>query len=109
MPLDVGRRERLATADQRRALITVAHGTCEWHGCDMPAPWCDAHHPEVWEATPGKAGGNTDIANLVLVCTRHHHLVHEGGFTVIRGPDGVEIRDPHGFPIPPPPKHPRPT
>ena len=63
MPLDVGRRERLATADQRRALITVAHGTCEWHGCDMPAPWCDAHHPEVWEATPGQAGGNTDIAN----------------------------------------------
>lgn len=44
------------------------------------------------------------MGNLVLLCSFHHHRVHEGGFT-IRGspqdgtlsfyrPDGTRIRDP---------------
>ena len=70
MPLDVGRRERLATADQWRALIAVSGGTCEFHGCDAPHTWCQAHHPEVWNAQAGgggsgggSSGGETKIEN----------------------------------------------
>ncbi|MCU1358216.1 MAG: hypothetical protein JWM89_3634 [Acidimicrobiales bacterium] len=103
MPLDVGRRERLATADQRRALIAIAHGVCEWSGCATPAAWCDTHHPHIWDAD-----GETNIDNLVLLCNGHHHLVHEGHFHVTRSPDGIEIRDPHGQLVPPPPNQPRP-
>ena len=37
----------------------------------------------------------------VLLCRRHHRLVHEGGWTVVRGPDGdVTVRRPDGAPLP---------
>jgi len=28
------------------------------------------------------------VTNLALLCTFHHHLVHEGGWAVARGEDG---------------------
>jgi len=34
-------------------------------------------------------GGDTSVKNLVLLCRRHHRAVHEGGFDVIRHPDGT--------------------
>jgi hypothetical protein len=34
-------------------------------------------------------GGATSVENLVLLCRRHHRAVHEGGFDVIRHPDGT--------------------
>jgi len=30
-------------------------------------------------------GGPTCLDNLVLLCRRHHRLLHEGGYTVISG------------------------
>lgn len=101
MPLDVGRRERLATAHQWRALVAVSGGRCEWPGCDAPHTWCNAHHVEVWNARVDH--GRTDIDNLVLVCGRHHHLVHEGHHSIRRRTSGIEARAPDGATIPAPP------
>jgi len=39
----------------------------------------DANHVERWSA-----GGETSLDNLVLLCSKHHKLVHEGGFTIQR-------------------------
>ena len=33
-------------------------------------------------------GGPTELCNLCLLCIRHHHLIHEGGFGLARAPNG---------------------
>ncbi len=70
-PLYLGRTERLATAGQFKALM-VRDQHCTYPGCSVPGTWCDAHHLIWW-----CRGGSTDIANLVLLCPRHHTLVHD--------------------------------
>src|SRR5690606_14238956 len=70
--LTLGRTERLFNRAQRRALAARDKG-CRVPGCGMPAAWCEAHHITPWEA-----GGPTDIANGILVCTYHHHEIHAG-------------------------------
>jgi hypothetical protein len=39
----------------------------------------DAHHVEHWSA-----GGETSLDNLLLLCSHHHGLVHEGDFNIER-------------------------
>src|SRR5699024_8031782 len=80
--LNMGRKVRLFTPDQRRALI-ARHRGCSAPSCTIPAPWCDAHH-----VIPCKAGGSTSVANAVLLCSHHHHTVHAGMWT-IQLTDGV--------------------
>jgi hypothetical protein len=82
-PLDVGRATRVVAPAQRTAL-TVRDGGCRFPGCDRPVAWCDAHHLRHW-----LHGGPTDLSNLLLVCRRHHHAVHEGGWRLHRHPDGT--------------------
>jgi hypothetical protein len=77
-PLDVGRRRRLATSAQRVAL-RLRSRTCEFPGCTVPHEWTKAHHIDPW-----KPGGRTDLELLVSLCTKHHGLVHEGGWTIER-------------------------
>ena len=74
--LDVGRRTRSVPAALRRAL---AHRDrrCTFPGCGVRV--CDAHH-----LTPWAEGGPTSLDNLLLLCRRHHRLVHEGGWRVER-------------------------
>jgi hypothetical protein len=43
---------------------------------------CDAHHITHWAD-----GGPTSLDNLMLLCRRHHTLLHEGGISVER--DGL--------------------
>lgn len=74
--LDMGRKVRLFTPDQRRALIARDRG-CAAPNCTIPAPWCDAHHVDPW-----KRGGPTSVANAVLLCSHHHHTVHAGMWAV---------------------------
>ena len=31
---------------------------------------------------PWEQGGRTDLDNLIPLCTEHHHLVHEGGWSL---------------------------
>jgi len=71
-PLDVGRTVRTVTPAIRRAL-DARDGGCTWGGCDAPAGWCDAHHIEHWAD-----GGDTSLANMRLLCRRHHSAIHEG-------------------------------
>ena len=76
-PLDVGRRTPVVPPAIRRAVI-ARDRTCRFPGCDRPHTWCDAHHVTHWAD-----GGHTALSNLVLLCRRHHRLVHRpGGFQV---------------------------
>ena len=75
-PLDVGRRTAVVPVPMRRAVI-VRDRHCRFPGCDRPPPWCDAHHVKHWAD-----GGATSVNNLILMCRRHHRLVHEGGFDI---------------------------
>lgn len=76
-PLDVGRKTRTIPPAIRRALH-VRDGGCRFPGCTRRS-FLDAHHIEHWSA-----GGATSRDNLVLLCSFHHTLVHEGGFRVRR-------------------------
>jgi hypothetical protein len=95
-PLDVGRRTPVVPPAMRRAVI-VRDRHCRFPGCDRPHTWCDAHHVVHWAD-----GGPTAVPNLVLLCRRHHRLVHErGGFRlelldgrpVFRRRDGSLLED----------------
>ena len=81
-PLHLGRERRLASADQRLALI-AADGGCTRPGCDAPASRCAVHHVEDWAK-----GGRTDIDHLALACDACHAQVNDGpfGWTTITDP-----------------------
>jgi len=70
-PLDVGRATRAWPLGVRRALEARDQG-CAFPGCDRPATWCDAHHIVWWVR-----GGPSSLDNGVLLCRRHHTLVHQ--------------------------------
>jgi uncharacterized protein DUF222/HNH endonuclease len=87
--LDVGRKTRTVPAPIRRALV-ARDKRCLFPGCN--ARLCDAHHIDHWAD-----GGRTALDNLILVCRRHHRLLHEGGFAVVRTEEGdVTFRRPDG-------------
>ncbi len=76
--LDVGREQRTFTTRQRTALA-ARDGGCRYPGCDRPASWTEAHH-----ITPWSQGGQTDIADGILLCRHHHMMVHNNGLQVVR-------------------------
>jgi hypothetical protein len=84
-PIDVGRRTPTVPAPMRRALV-MRDGGCRFPGCDRPPAWSDAHHVVHWAS-----GGPTALSNLVLLCRRHHRMVH-AGFSVEMTPGGPEFR-----------------
>ena len=79
MVIDVGRSKRVVSEPTRRALV-ARDGSCRWPACDRPASWSAAHHVVHWIH-----GGATDLDNLVLLCHRHHRMVHEGNWQIVRG------------------------
>ena len=79
--LYVGRAERVVPPRLRRAL-EVRDRHCQFPGCRVHVRRCNAHHVTEWEN-----GGSTGIDNTVLLCVRHHHAVHEGGWFVTRATD----------------------
>jgi hypothetical protein len=81
--LDVGRQRRLFTGPLRRALVLRDRG-CAFPGCDRPPRWADGHHIVHWSD-----GGETNLANAVLLCRYHHRVVHHGDWQVRLGPDGL--------------------
>lgn len=80
--VDVGRSKRVINGSLRKAL-SVRDGHCRWPGCERPASLCDGHHLVHWVH-----GGATDLDNLVLLCKRHHRMVHEGGWQLVRDDEG---------------------
>ena len=79
--LDVGRSRRVATHAQRVALRAM-YATCAHPGCTVRFDGCQIHHVTEWSF-----GGATDLANLLPLCSRHHHAVHEGGWQLRLRPD----------------------
>ncbi len=71
--LYLGRESRVANRQQRRALRVMYRG-CAIPGCEARFADCDIHHL-LWF----RRLGLTDIDNLLPICHRHHHSVHEGG------------------------------
>jgi len=93
--LDVGRKSRVIPPATRRALHQRDEGRCQFPGCENRS-WVDAHHIVHWAH-----GGETRLDNLVLLCGRHHRLVHEGGFALVRKADGsLVFRRPDGRVVP---------
>ncbi len=80
--LDLGRRQRLFSRKQRKGLL-VRDKTCRAEGCDIPGTWCEAHHWHPWTS-----GGNTDLADGVLLCSHHHHRAHDPTHQAERLPNG---------------------
>jgi hypothetical protein len=80
--LNIGRRARSIPPAIRRALMLRDRG-CAFPGCTHTA-FLHGHHIEHW-----LHGGETSLENLVMLCTFHHHLVHEGGWTVTSEADGA--------------------
>ena len=81
--LNVGRTQRLFTQRQRIAL-SVRDGGCRIPHCDRPPSWTEAHHIEHWHRDNGK----TDVADGILLCRRHHMLLHNKGWSITR--DGAQ-------------------
>ncbi|GAB2984227.1 HNH endonuclease signature motif containing protein [Nocardioides montaniterrae] len=73
--LDLGRAQRLFNASQRKAL-RLRDKQCRAEGCSIPATWCEAHHSHPWSA-----GGKTDLADGVLLCSHHHQVAHDPHMT----------------------------
>jgi hypothetical protein len=80
--IDVGRAKRVPSPAQRKAL-NARDGGCIWPGCDRPVSWTTPHHLIHWFR-----GGPGDLPNLCLVCYRHHLMVHEGRWQLVRTDDG---------------------
>jgi Domain of unknown function (DUF222)/HNH endonuclease len=89
--LDYGRATRTIPAPLFNALV-VRDRHCRFPGCDRPAAWTEGHHVRPWQH-----GGPTQISNLVLVCIRHHHVLHHPHWHAKLLPEGtLEVTDPQG-------------
>jgi Domain of unknown function (DUF222) len=80
--IDVGRAKRTISGPQRKALRVRDRG-CVWPGCDRPATRTEGHHLVHWIDN-----GSGNLGNLVLLCYRHHWMVHEGEWQIVRADDG---------------------
>ena len=76
-PLSVGRKTRTVPTAIKRTL-QARDESCVFPGCHHKR-FVDAHHVKHWSA-----GGETSLDNLLLLCSHHHGLVHEGGFRIER-------------------------
>ncbi len=77
----IGRRSRVVPRWLRRKVERRDRHLCRFPGC-ATAKRLHAHHIVHWTD-----GGPTDLDNLILLCAYHHHLVHDGGWS-IDGPAG---------------------
>jgi hypothetical protein len=92
--LDVGRRTRRINSALRRALRARDHG-CRYPSCTR-VRFLDAHHVRPWSS-----GGPTELDNLILLCWRHHTLVHEGLVSVsVTATGDLLWSRPDGRPVP---------
>jgi Domain of unknown function (DUF222) len=82
MVIDVGRAKRTISGPARKALNVRDRG-CTWPDCERSASWTSGHHLKHWIH-----GGTNEPPNLTLLCYRHHWMVHEGNWQIVRGDDG---------------------
>lgn len=93
-PLSIGRKSRIIPQAISRAVRARDHNCCTFPGCRNHR-FLHCHHVEHWSN-----GGETSLDNLMLLCTKHHTLVHEGGFKIEKDfqnrwyflrPDGIAV------------------
>lgn len=93
-PLGIGRKSRVIPQAIERALRARDNNCCRFPGCSNRR-FLHSHHVEHWSN-----GGETSLDNLMLLCTKHHRLVHEGGFRIEKDfldrwyflrPDGIAV------------------
>jgi hypothetical protein len=97
--LDVGRAERTFTGARRSAIITRDRH-CRYPGCNAPPAISECHHVKHW----ARDGGDTSVANGILLCWFHHEHVHrrkieirrQQGRWVFTDASGQEVADPDG-------------
>ena len=73
--LNLGRKHRVVSPQLKRALL-ARDKCCTYPSCSHEQ-FLEAHHVMHWAD-----GGETSLANTMLICGRHHRLLHEGGFTI---------------------------
>ena len=95
-PLSIGRKTRVIPKGIERAVRARDNNSCRFPGC-RNRRFVDIHHVEHWAD-----GGETAIEKLMLLCSKHHALVHEGRFRIDRDfrnswtffrPDGIAVPD----------------
>jgi hypothetical protein len=98
---DQGRSSRTVSPALRALLGQLDGERCRFPSCSHTR-FLHAHHLRFW-----RDGGATDIANLVLLCTAHHRLLHSAGYVLtldadrtltVTGPDGAELEHHHELP-----------
>jgi Domain of unknown function (DUF222)/HNH endonuclease len=100
--IDYGTATRTIPAPLFNALV-MRDQRCRFPGCDRPAAWCEGHHVRPW-----LFGGPTQLSNIALLCSRHHHLLHTPRWHAKLLPDAtLEVTDPTGHvrTSHPPPTH----
>jgi hypothetical protein len=99
--LDYGTSTRTVPAPLWNALV-LRDTHCRAPGCDRGPQWCEGHH-----VIHVPHGGETNLANLVLACSRHHHVWHLPGWELKLLPNGeLHLTAPDGrfFVTRPPPR-----
>lgn len=87
VPLDLGRRARFFSENQRVALATQ-YRECAADGCDRPYSWCELHHED-----PYSTGGRTDLSLAVPLCGHHHRAIHDESLThTLRTDPGTGVK-----------------
>jgi len=93
-PLSIGRKSRIVPRALQRAIRARDNSCCTFPGC-ANRRFLHYHHVQHWSRN-----GETSLGNLMLLCTRHHTLVHEGGFRIEKDfqdrwtflrPDGIAV------------------
>ena len=93
IPIDVGRKTRTISTALYRALVR-RDVTCRFPGCSNRG-YVEGHHIVHWAN-----GGETDLANLLSLCSHHHAFLHEHDFRVEMGVGQVpRFFDPRGRPV----------
>ena len=80
--LDFGR-EKYIPPQELVDFLLARDRTCRFPGCRRSGQLADIDHAQSWES-----GGETDPANLGLLCRRHHRMKTHGGWKLESNADG---------------------
>jgi hypothetical protein len=80
--LDFGR-EKYTPPQELVDYLLARDRVCRFPGCRRAGQSSDIDHAQSWET-----GGETNPANLGLLCRRHHRMKTHGGWSLESNPDG---------------------
>jgi hypothetical protein len=80
--LDFGR-EKYTPPQELVDFLLARDRICRFPGCRRTGQSSDIDHAHSWES-----GGETNPANLGLLCRRHHRMKTHGGWSLESNPDG---------------------